>query len=60
MALYFGDGLPVPLKEIAQRQEIPLAYLEHLITPLINGGIIRSTRGPKGGFILAKPSILKK
>ena len=46
---------PVLLKDIAQRQNLPLSYLEHLIAPLIAGGIIRSTRGAKGGMSLAKP-----
>ena len=46
---------PVLLKDIAQRQQISLRYLEHLITPLIAAGIIRSTRGVKGGIWLAKP-----
>ena len=45
---------PVLLKKIAQRQQIPLLYLEHLIAPLIAGGIMRSTRGAKGGVSLAK------
>ena len=45
---------PILLKDIAQRQEISLSYLEHLIAPLVAGGIIRSTRGAKGGISLAK------
>jgi Rrf2 family cysteine metabolism transcriptional repressor len=45
---------PVFLKDIAARQQISLAYLEHLIAPLITGGIIRSVKGPKGGITLAK------
>ena len=45
---------PVPLKDIAQRQQISLPYLEHLIAPLIGGGIIRSTRGIRGGVSLVK------
>jgi len=53
VALYQGKG-PVPLKDIAQRQQIPLQYLEHLITPLIGAGIIRSLRGARGGVWLAK------
>jgi Rrf2 family cysteine metabolism transcriptional repressor len=48
-----GEG-PVFLKEIAGQQQISLSYLEHLIKPLISGGIIRSTKGPKGGVALAK------
>ena len=46
---------PVLLKDIAQRQQISLRYLEHLITPLIAAGIVLSTRGPRGGVSLAKP-----
>lgn len=53
LAMQKNDGL-VPLKEIAERQQISLAYLEHLITPLVTAGIIRSTRGPKGGVSLAR------
>ena len=45
---------PVLLKNIARSQQISLPYLEHLITPLIAGGIMRSTKGPKGGVSLAK------
>ncbi len=46
---------PVLLRDIAQRQQISLRYLEHLITPLIAAGIVLSTRGPRGGVSLAKP-----
>jgi Rrf2 family cysteine metabolism transcriptional repressor len=46
---------PVPLKDIAQRQQISLLYLEHIIGPLISVGIIRSTRGAHGGVQLARP-----
>ena len=49
------DEEPVLLKDIAQRQQISLRYLEHLITPLIAAGIVLSTRGPRGGVSLAKP-----
>ena len=49
------DGKPVPLKDIARRQEISLNYLEHLVTPLITAGVLRSSRGPAGGIRLAKP-----
>ena len=50
-----SNGQPMPLKEITRRQEIPLAYLEHLISPFINAGLVRSIRGVKGGIWLAKP-----
>ena len=45
----------VPLKDIAERQQLSLSYLEHLITPLIIGSILRSNRGREGGISLAKP-----
>ena len=45
---------PVQLKEIAARQDISLHYLEHLITPLIAAGILKSTRGARGGVQLNK------
>ncbi len=54
LALHQGEG-PILLKDISQRQQIPLQYLEHLITPLIAAGMVLSTRGPRGGVSLAKP-----
>jgi Rrf2 family protein len=45
----------VLLKDIARRQEVSLPYLEHLITPLIAGGLVKSTRGARGGVLLLKP-----
>ena len=54
LALHNSGG-SVTLKEIAQRQNISLRYLEHLITPLIAAGLVRTTRGPRGGISLAKP-----
>jgi Rrf2 family protein len=53
LALHEGKN-PVFLKDIAKEQQISLAYLEHLVTPLIAGGVIRSIKGPKGGVTLAK------
>ena len=53
LALNQGEE-PILLKDIAQRQQISLSYLEHLVTPLINGGLIHSTRGARGGVSLAK------
>ncbi len=50
------DEEPVLLRAIAQRQQISLQYLEHLISPLIAAGVLRSIRGPKGGIMLARPA----
>lgn len=54
ITLHRGEG-PVLLKDVAHRQQISLLYLSHLITPLVTAGIIRSTRGARGGVWLAKP-----
>jgi Rrf2 family protein len=54
LALHWGEK-PVLLKDIAQRQQIPLPYLEHLIGPLVQAGIVKSTRGARGGVSLLKP-----
>jgi Rrf2 family cysteine metabolism transcriptional repressor len=54
LALHQDDGL-VLLKDIARRQEFSLPYLEHLIAPLIAAGLVKSTRGARGGVSLIKP-----
>jgi Rrf2 family iron-sulfur cluster assembly transcriptional regulator len=46
-------GNPVSLAEIADRQEISLSYLEQLFAKLRRGGLVRSVRGPGGGYLLA-------
>lgn len=48
-----GHGRPVTLADIAARQEISLSYLEQLFARLRRGGIVRSVRGPGGGYRLA-------
>ena len=50
----FGEG-PVPLRKIAEEQNLSEAYLEQLIPPLRNSGIVKSVRGAYGGYMLAKP-----
>jgi len=47
------DGRPVALADIAERQEISLSYLEQLFAKLRRGGLVRSVRGPGGGYLLA-------
>jgi Rrf2 family iron-sulfur cluster assembly transcriptional regulator len=46
---------PVPLADIAGRQEISLSYLEQLFGRLRRGGLVKSVRGPGGGYLLARP-----
>jgi Rrf2 family protein len=43
------------LKTIARHQEISLKYLEQLMAILRSAGFVRSVRGAKGGYVLAKP-----
>jgi len=53
MAQYGTNG-PVLVKDIARRQEISERYLEQLLTPLRVAGLVRGTRGARGGFVLTK------
>ena len=48
-----SGGKPVCLSEIAEREEISLAYLEQLFARLRRHGLVRSVRGPGGGYVLA-------
>ncbi len=48
-----SNGDPVSLAEIAERQEISLSYLEQLFAMLRKSGLVRSVRGPGGGYLLA-------
>ena len=51
-----GDGEPVPLKEVAERQGLSKLYLSQLATPLRNSSLLRSVWGNKGGYVLARPA----
>ncbi len=54
LAIYAKKG-PVPLGDVAKRQNISLKYLEQLILKLKKAGLVESQRGPYGGHMLAKP-----
>lgn len=49
-----GAEGPVTLSDIASRQEISLSYLEQLFAKLRRAGIVKSARGPGGGYRLAR------
>lgn len=51
LAQHSADG-PVSLAEIAGRQEISISYLEQLFAKLRRSGIVRSVRGPGGGYVM--------
>jgi len=53
LALNSSEG-PVLLRDIAKRQEVSEKYLEHSITTLRKAGLVRSIRGARGGYVLAK------
>ncbi|WP_077532342.1 RrF2 family transcriptional regulator [Massiliimalia massiliensis] len=50
----YNTGENISLKDIAARQEISFKYLEQIITMLNRAGLVRSVRGPQGGYRLAK------
>ena len=54
LAIYAKEG-PVPLGDVAKRQNISVKYLEQLILKLKKAGLIESQRGPFGGHMLVKP-----
>jgi Rrf2 family cysteine metabolism transcriptional repressor len=53
LASHYGEG-PIELKEIAKKENISLKYLEQVIIPLRSAGLVKSVRGSKGGYSLAK------
>jgi Rrf2 family protein len=54
LALHQGES-PIALRDIAGRQQISQQYIEQLITPLAAAGLVKTSRGQKGGAWLAKP-----
>ena len=54
LAIHENNG-PVALAEISQRQQISLSYLEQLFANLRKKGLVKSTRGPGGGYRLKAP-----
>lgn len=52
-----NTGNPIPLKDIAIRQNISLKYMEQIISLLIKAKLVKSVRGNNGGYLLAKSSM---
>ncbi|MDR1404702.1 MAG: RrF2 family transcriptional regulator [Candidatus Methanoplasma sp.] len=50
-----GSEDNVKLKDIAERQEISIKYLEQIMSALNKAGFVRSERGPSGGYRLSRP-----
>lgn len=49
-------GAVVPTKDIAQREQIPVKFLEQILLALRNAGLLHSRMGLGGGYVLAKPA----
>ncbi|WP_240414321.1 cysteine metabolism transcriptional regulator CymR [Paenibacillus periandrae] len=53
LASKYGEG-PTSLKSIAEKHQLSEHYLEQLVAPLRNAGLVKSIRGAYGGYILSK------
>src|SRR6201996_235482 len=51
-----GGTDPIPIAELARRRQIPVQFLEQLFATLRRAGVLRSQRGVKGGYSLARPA----
>ena len=54
LATCYQSGEPLQIRQIAALQNIPDRYLEQLLGTLRRGGLIKSIRGAKGGYVLAR------
>jgi Rrf2 family protein len=50
------DGAVVPFREIGRRMSVPEDFLAKILKLLVDRGLVRSTRGPHGGYALARPA----
>jgi Rrf2 family cysteine metabolism transcriptional repressor len=53
LTVHHGGG-PIPNKDLAERNNIPPKFLEQILLTLKHGQIIRSQKGPRGGYYLAR------
>jgi Rrf2 family protein len=51
-----SQASPRKVDEVARAQDIPVSFLENILTQLRSAGVVRSQRGPEGGYWLAQPS----
>lgn len=54
LAAHYTSGEPLQIRQISALQNIPDRYLEQLLATLRRGGLVRSQRGAKGGYVLAR------
>jgi Rrf2 family iron-sulfur cluster assembly transcriptional regulator len=53
---YNGRGQPIQVRVIGQRQAIPSRYLEQIFQRLRKADLVTGKRGPRGGYVLARPA----
>lgn len=51
---FHGRGRAVQAREVAERQEIPVRYLDQILQELRRAGLVEAKRGPGGGYVLAR------
>ncbi len=51
---YHGGGQPTQIKDICKRQKISQRYLEQIFNKLLKAGLLKSRRGPRGGYVLSR------
>lgn len=51
-----GGTQPMKIAEIAEREQIPIRFLEVILNQLKGGGFVKSRRGAEGGYQLARPA----
>jgi Rrf2 family transcriptional regulator, iron-sulfur cluster assembly transcription factor len=51
---YHGGGQPTQIKDISRRQKISQRYLEQIFNKLLKAGLLKSRRGPRGGYMLSR------
>ncbi len=54
LATHYNEGEPMQIRQIAAQQNIPDRYLEQLLATLRRCGLLKSQRGAKGGYLLAR------
>ncbi len=54
LALAAGDGTSMTTRQIAETMKVPHSYLSKVLQALVRGGLVYSTRGLKGGFVLVR------
>ncbi len=54
LALNYGENVPVLMRDIAARQDLPERYLEQVLIPLRHAHLVRSARGARGGYMLTR------